>query len=125
MAPLVGEWRELKNISWYRMQPIHSCPKRRRHAKRADEHNHLQAQDISYHCDIQPPEQFSNLFWESACQRKADLYEEVMLVCDGAVWIWKLIEKHFTHTVQIVESSCAWLLVNDYFPKKNLSGTCQ
>jgi hypothetical protein len=112
MAPLVGEWRELKNIAWYRVEPIRSYQKRRRHAKRVGEQKNLQAQDITYHCDIQPPEQFSNLFWASACQRKADLYEEVVFVCDGAVWIWKLIEKHFPHAVQIVD----WYHASEYLP---------
>lgn len=69
MAPLVGERRELKNIAWYRVEPIRTYQKRRRHAQRVGEQNHLQAQDITYHCDIQPPEQFSDLFWASACPR--------------------------------------------------------
>lgn len=112
MAPLVGEWRELKNIAWYRVEPIRSYQKRRRHARRVGEQQALQAQDISYHCDIQPPEQFSDLFWASACQRKADLHEEVVFVCDGAVWIWKLIEKHFPHAVQIVD----WYHASQYLP---------
>ena len=112
MAPLVGEWRELKNIAWYRVEPIRTYQKRRRHAKRVGEQKHLQAQDISYHCDIQPPEQFGALFWASACQRQADLYEEVVFVCDGAVWIWKLIEKHFPHAVQIVD----WYHASQYLP---------
>jgi hypothetical protein len=112
MAPLVGEWRELKNIAWYRVEPIRSYQKRRRHAKQVGEQKYLQAQDITYHCDIQPPEQFSDLFWASACQRQADLYEEVVFVCDGAVWIWKLIEKHFPHAVQIVD----WYHASEYLP---------
>ena len=29
---------------------------------------HLQAQDITYHCDIHPSEQINALFWASACQ---------------------------------------------------------
>lgn len=112
MAPLVGEWRELKNIAWYRVEPVRSYQKRRRHAKRVGEQKDLQAQDITYHCDIQPPEQFSDLFWASACQRNADLYEEVVFVCDGAVWIWKLIEKHFPHAIQIVD----WYHASEYLP---------
>jgi hypothetical protein len=112
MAPLVGEWRELKNIAWYRVEPIRSYQKRRRHAKRVGEQNHLQAQDITYHCDIQTPEQFSELFWASACQRKADLYADLVFVCDGAVWIWKLIEKHFPHAIQIVD----WYHASQYLP---------
>ena len=103
MAPLIGEWRELKNIAWYRVEKVRSYQKRRRHAKRIGEQNDLQAQEISYTCDFQTGEEFSDLFWASACQRQADLYEELVFVCDGATWIWKLIERHFPHAVQIVD----------------------
>jgi hypothetical protein len=112
MAPLVGEWRELKNIAWYRVETARPYQKRRRHAKRVGEQPHLQAQDITYHCDIQSAEQFGELFWASACQRLADLQEELVFVCDGAVWIWKLIEKHFPNAVQIVD----WYHASEYLP---------
>ena len=113
MAPLVGEWRELKNIAWYRVEPRRSYQKRRRHTKkRVGQQDHLQAQDITYFCDIQTPEKFSELFWASACQRKADLYEELVFVCDGAAWIWKLIQQHFPHAVQIVD----WYHASQYLP---------
>jgi hypothetical protein len=103
MAPLQGEWRELKNIAWYRVEKVRSYQKRRRHARRVGEQNDLQAQNISYHCDFKTGDEFSDLFWTTACLRQADLYEERVFVCDGAVWIWKLIERHFPHAVQIVD----------------------
>ena len=93
MAPLKGEWRELKNIAWYRVEKVKSYQKRRRHGQRVGEQNELQAQEISYHCDFKTGDEFSDLFWASACQRKADLYEEPVFVCDGAVWIWKLMRE--------------------------------
>ena len=31
IAPLKGEWRELKNIAWYRVEKVKSYQKRRRH----------------------------------------------------------------------------------------------
>jgi hypothetical protein len=112
MAPLVREWRELKNIAWYRVEKVHSYQKRRRHGRRVGEQNDLQAREISYHCDFKTGDEFSDLFWASACQRKADLYEELVFVCDGAVWIWKLIERHFPHAVQIVD----WYHASAYLP---------
>jgi hypothetical protein len=112
MAPLQGEWRELKNIAWYRVEKVRSYQKRRRHAKRVGEQNDLQAQNISYTCDFKTGEEFSNLFWASACQRQADLYDELVFVCDGATWIWKLIERHFPHAVQIVD----WYHASEYLP---------
>ena len=112
MAPLKGEWRELKNIAWYRVEKVRSYQKRRRHGRRVGEQNDLQAQDISYHCDFKTGDEFSDLFWASACQRQAALYEERVFVCDGAVWIWKLIERHFPHAVQIVD----WYHASQYLP---------
>jgi uncharacterized protein UPF0236 len=112
MAPLVGEWRELKNIAWYRVEKVHSYQKRRRHAKRVGEQTDLQAQDITYHCDFKTGEEFGDLFWTSACQRQADLHEDLVFVCDGATWIWKLIERHFPHAVQIVD----WYHASEYLP---------
>lgn len=112
MAALIGEWRELKNIAWYRVERVHSYQKRRHHVSRVGEQNDFQAQAITYHCDFQTGEEFSELFWASACQRQADLYEELVFVCDGAVWIWKLIERHFPLAVQIVD----WYHASEYLP---------
>ncbi len=112
MAPCKGEWREMKNIAWYRVERVRSYEPRHHHASQVGEQNDLQAQEITYHCDIQPPDQFSALFWATACQRKADLHEELVFVCDGAVWIWKLIERHFPHAVQIVD----WYHASEYLP---------
>ena len=83
MAPLKGEWRELKNIAWYRVEKVKSYQKRRRHGQRVGEQNELQAQEISYHCDFKTGDEFSDLFWASACQRQADLYEERSLSVMG------------------------------------------
>lgn len=112
MAPLIGEWRELKNITWYRVEQVRSYQKRRHHARRVGEQTDLQAQDITYHCDFKTGDEFGDLFWASACQRQADLYEELVFVCDGATWIWKLIERHFPQAVQIVD----WYHASQYLP---------
>jgi len=63
MAPCKGEWREMKNIAWYRVERVRSYEPRRHHASQVGEQNDLQAQEITYHCDIQPPDQFGALFW--------------------------------------------------------------
>jgi hypothetical protein len=112
MAPLQEEWRELKTIAWYRVEPVRPYQRHRHHARQVGEQNDLQAQEISYHCDIQSPEQLGELFWATACQRLADLYEELVFVCDGAVWIWKLIERYFPQAIQIVDGYHA----SEYLP---------
>jgi Uncharacterised protein family (UPF0236) len=112
MAPLKGEWRELKTIAWYRVDTVRSYQKHRHHAHKVGEQNHLQAQEITYHCDMQSPELLGELLWATACQRLADLFEELIFVCDGAVWIWKLIERYFPHAIQIVD----WYHASEYLP---------
>ncbi len=112
MAPCKGEWRELKNIAWYRVETVRSHQKRRHHASKVGEQNDLQAQEITYHCAIQSPEPFGDLVWATACQRMADLYNELVFICDGAVWIWKLIERYFPNAVQIVD----WYHASEYLP---------
>lgn len=112
MTPCKGEWREMKNIAWYKVEEVRSYEKRRHHASVVGEQNDLQAREITYHCDIRSPDQFGNLFWATACQRNADLHEELVFVCDGAVWIWKLIERYFPQAVQIVD----WYHASEYLP---------
>lgn len=110
MVPLQDEWRELKTISWYQVTPVRSYQPRRHHASVVGEQNDLQADAISYHCDIQPAQQFGDLLWASACRRQADLYQELVFVCDGAQWIWKLVDHYFPHAVQIVD----WYHASEY-----------
>lgn len=112
MAPLHAEWRELKTICWYRVAQRRSYQPRSHHGSIIGEQNDLQAEEISYHCDIQPAEQFGDLFWATACQRQADLSPELVFVCDGASWIWKMVNHYFPHAIQIVD----WYHASEYLP---------
>jgi hypothetical protein len=103
MAPLQGEWRELKCLAWYQVEPLKGYQTRRHHGERVGEQADLQAQAISYHCSFQEAEAFGAFAWASGWQRQADLYEELVFVCDGAQWIWKLVNRHFPGAVQIVD----------------------
>jgi len=103
MAPLQEEWRELKSIAWYQVEPVRAYQPRRHHSTRVGEQNHLQAQAISYHCGFQEAEQFGPFAWATGWKREADLYEQLVFVCDGAQWIWKLVERYFPGAVQIVD----------------------
>jgi hypothetical protein len=103
MAPLQGEWRELKSIAWYQVAPVKAYQTRRHHGQRVGEQGHLQAEAISYHCSFQDAEQFGSFAWSTGWKREADVAEQVVFVCDGAQWIWKLVERHFPGAVQIVD----------------------
>ncbi|RPJ36264.1 MAG: ISKra4 family transposase, partial [Chloroflexi bacterium] len=110
MAPLLTEWRELKSIAWYQVEPVKAYQPRRHHGLRVGEQPHLQAQAISYHCGIQEAEHFGPFAWATGWQREADLYEQLVFVCDGAAWIWKLVERYFPAAVQIVD----WFHASQY-----------
>ena len=93
-VPLQHEWRELKTLCWYKVDQKRQRP---------GEQSHLQAKDMQYHCDITEAEQFGRLLWATGIQNHVDTYDEVVFVADGAVWIWKLVEKYFPQAIQIVD----------------------
>jgi hypothetical protein len=103
MAPLQDEWRELKSIAWYQVEEVKGFQPHRHHGKRVGEQSHLQAQAISYHCQFGEAERFGPFAWATGWKREADLYEQLVFVCDGAQWIWKLVERYFPAAVQIVD----------------------
>jgi hypothetical protein len=103
MVPLREEWRELKCLAWYRVAAITSYQTKRHHKKRVGEQNHLQAQQISYACDICEADTFGSLLWATGWKRQADLHQELVFICDGAAWIWRLVEKYYPKAIQIVD----------------------
>jgi hypothetical protein len=102
-VPLQQEWRELKTLCWYRVEKIRPSSPRKHHGQSTGEQNDLQARDMKYHCDITEAEQFGRLLWATGLQNQADAYEEIVFVCDGAVWIWRLVEQYFPQATQIVD----------------------
>ena len=46
---------------------------------------------------------FGAIFWASGCQRQANLAAEEVFVCDGAGWLWRLIELYCPQATQIVD----------------------
>jgi hypothetical protein len=110
IVPLHGEWRELKSVAWYRVEKVVSYRSKRHHPKRVGEQNHLQAREISYACDIREAESFGSLVWATGWKRRADLQEELIFICDGASWIWRLVEKYFPSAIQIVD----WYHASEY-----------
>jgi len=85
MVHLEGEWHEMKAGSWWQVT--------------ADQ----RAADITYYTDWQPAAEFSALTWATGFQRLADQADELIFVADGADWIWRIVEEHFPHAVQIVD----------------------
>lgn len=97
-VPIGDEWRELKSLSWYRVDTVYGQKEQK-------------AQEISYHCEIAPAQEFGRLFWATGIRRYADKAKELIFVCDGAIWIWNLISHYFPDAVQIVD----WYHACEYF----------
>jgi hypothetical protein len=99
-APTEDGWRELKTVCWYQTERVYG-PDRDRHS----------ATKIRYRSDMVPAAEFGKLVWASGVEYLADKAREVIFVCDGAAWIWKLVEQYFPHAVQIVDwyHACQYL----------------
>lgn len=98
------DWRDMKVGCWYEAELV---PPRHRSARQRDKFDREQAvfraKNMRYYCDIQEAEEFGTLLWGTGCAVKADRVPELVFVCDGAVWIWNLVELHYPHAVQIVD----------------------
>jgi hypothetical protein len=98
-VPLQHEWRELKTLCWYKVEKASPKPP----GQPVGQQSHLHAKAMQYHCDIAEAEQFGRLLWATGIQNKVDAYREIVFVCDGAGWIWRLVEKYSPQAVQIVD----------------------
>jgi len=88
-------WRDLKIGAWFEtMTTAPSTP---------DGDWDVQAKNIAYFCDIAPAERFGALLWATGVQRHAPRAKELIVVADGADWIWNLVDTHFPVAVQIVD----------------------
>jgi hypothetical protein len=102
-VPLQQEWRELKTLCWYKVETSRPSMPRNHHGAPIGEQRDLQAKEMKYHCDVTEAEQFGRLLWATGLQNQVDTYDEVVFVSDGAVWIWRLVEKYFPQATQIVD----------------------
>ncbi len=97
-VPIDKEWKEAKMVSWYQVGP--------RYGRRE-----VHAADICYYTSLAEAASFGDLVWGSAVQHRADQAQELVFVCDGAAWIWKLVDHYFPQALQIVDwyHACQYL----------------
>lgn len=97
-------WREVKTGAWYQARGVPPS--------KPDEGWTIQAHDISYYSDICPAEDFGDLFWASGVARGAEDAAELILIGDGAQWIWQLADLHFPDAIQIIDwfHACEYLM---------------
>jgi hypothetical protein len=103
MVPTRAEWRELKTLCWYEVSPNSARQWPSRYKERLGQLEALRATNIRYHCDLQEAESFAKLLWATGCHYLADQAQELIFVCDGAKWIWRLIEENFPQAIQILD----------------------
>jgi hypothetical protein len=84
------DWREAKVVAWYQEGQSYGEEEKR-------------AQQIELYGTLERKETFGELFWGSGYHYGADLAEEVVVVADGAAWIWDLVQTYFPHAVQILD----------------------
>jgi hypothetical protein len=95
-------WRDLKVGAWFEA--------RGKPPKTPDGQWCIQAENIHYYADICPASEFGSLLWATGVQHHAQLAREVIILGDGAEWIWKLVGEHFPKAVQILD----WFHATEY-----------
>ena len=97
-------WRDLKVGAWFEA--------RGRPPRQPDGEWQIRAENITYFTDICPASQFTHLFWATGVQRNAHLAHELVILGDGAEWIWNLVAENFPDAVQIVDwfHACEYLM---------------
>jgi len=63
----------------------------------------IQAKNIQYYADIAHCAEFGDLFWHTGVRHKANLAQELIILGDGATWIWNLVAQHFPKAIQILD----------------------
>jgi hypothetical protein len=96
-------WRDLKLGAWFeaRGQP----------PRQPNGEWQIRAENITYFTDICPAGELSHLFWATGVQRNAHLAQELVILGDGAEWIWNLVAENFPKAIQIVDwfHACEYL----------------
>ncbi|MEN8131932.1 MAG: ISKra4 family transposase [Pseudomonadota bacterium] len=95
-------WRDLKVGAWFEA--------RGKPPKTPDDQWRIQAENIHYYVDICPASEFGSLMWSTGVQHHAQLAVELIMLGDGAEWIWNLVEKDFPKAVQILD----WFHATEY-----------
>jgi hypothetical protein len=108
------KWRDLKLGCWYTaevVRPIEHSARQREKAAR--DQPVYRATHPRYYCGIDEADSFGQLLWGTGCQIGAERVPELVFVCDGALWIWNLIEHYYAQAVQIVD----WYHAEDYLKR--------
>jgi hypothetical protein len=108
------KWRDLKLGCWYTAEVVRPMQRSaRQRDKAARDQPVYRATHQRYYCAIDEADRFGQLLWGTGCQVGAERVPELVFVCDGAAWIWNLIEHYDSQAVQIVD----WYHAEDYLKR--------
>ena len=94
-VPFRNGWHETKLGAIYS-----TCTRRER---TQPERESIHAQDLSYVADVVAAEAFGPLVWREAVRRGVSATSPLVVIGDGAAWIWNIADSHFPGAVQIVD----------------------
>lgn len=104
LVPAHEDWRDMKVGCWYQAEAVPLSRQSSRQRQKAQrEGTVFRTTHHQYYCDIAHVDPFGKLVWATGCQVSADLVAELVFVCDGATWIWDLVEHYYPNAVQIVD----------------------
>lgn len=89
------KWRDLKLIAWFeaRGQP----------PSQPEGQWSIKAHNLRYHADIDTAKSFGSLLWGTAVATQANMARELIILGDGASWIWNLVDTHLPDAIQILD----------------------
>ena len=97
-------WRDLKIVCWYQGEIVPDREQSTRQKRKVQRTGTvIRAKGKEYYCDISEADEFGKLLWATGCSVGADRAKVLVFVCDGAVWIWNLVDYYFSNAVQIVD----------------------
>lgn len=79
-------------------------------ASRADAESAIRAGKHSYYTSMGDVDVFGKGLWTEAQRRGLDAAKQVVVIGDGAHWIWRLADEHFPQAIQILD----WYHVTTY-----------
>ena len=84
-------WKDIKVMAWYEPDE-----------KKQDD-SRDRAKNVTYRARLEPAEEFGEFFWDEARRRGVEKALELIILGDGALWIWNLVAHHFPAATQIVD----------------------
>ena len=81
-----------------------------RQDRKRPERQQIRAHSPSYVSALEEAQSFGWCLWQEAVRRGVLSSEEVVVLGDGAHWIWNIAEKHFPRAIQIVD----WYHASEY-----------